>query len=94
MSAKLLRLFPDGLKATDCERFKPRQPPAIPFLSKTLSSSDEVGDDTSIKTIAVELNSKTTTKVVSTLHLQVCGVVLTSLPGGTRLHLGPAGGKI
>ena len=64
MSAKLHRLFPDGLKATDCERFRPRQPPDIPFLSKTLPSSNEVGDDTSIKTITVKLNNKTTTKVV------------------------------
>jgi hypothetical protein len=63
MSAELVRLFPDGLKASDCERFKPRQPPAIPFLSKTLPSSVEVGDDTKTKTITVELNAKTTTKV-------------------------------
>ena len=64
MSAELQRLFPDWLKTTDCERFKPRQPPAIPFISKTLPSRDEVGDGTSIKTITVELNTKTTTKVV------------------------------
>ena len=63
MSAELQRLFPDGLKATDSERFKPRQPPAIPFLLKALPSSSELGDDTTIKTITVELNNKTTTKV-------------------------------
>ena len=63
MSAELRRLFPQGLKATDCERFKPRQPPAIPFLLKALPSSSELGDDTTIKTITVELDSKTTTKV-------------------------------
>ncbi len=63
MSAELRRLFPEGLKATDCERFKPRQPPAIPFISKTAPASDEQGDDTSANTITVELNNKTTTKV-------------------------------
>ena len=30
---------------------------------KTLPSSDEIGDDTKTKTITVELNAKTTTKV-------------------------------
>ena len=64
MSAELQRLFPNGLKAADCERFKPCQPHAIPFLSKTLTPSDEVGGGTSIKTITVKLNNKTTTKLV------------------------------
>jgi hypothetical protein len=64
MSAELRRLFPDGLKATDFERFKPRQAPTIPFVSKTPPTGDEQGDDISAKTITVELNNKTTTKVL------------------------------
>ena len=63
MSAELRRLFPEGLKATDCERFKPRQQPAVPFVPMTPPSSEE-GGDYHTKTITVELNKKTTTKVI------------------------------
>ena len=63
MSAEIKRLIPEGLKHYEAERSKPRHDPPLRFCpSKTPENED--GDDDYNKSITVELNQKTTMKVL------------------------------
>ena len=63
MSAELLRLFPEGMKHNEAERGKPRHDPPLCFIPTKKPDSKE-GDGSYNQTITVELNLKTTQKVV------------------------------
>ena len=63
MSAELRRLFPEGLKETDCERFKLWQQPVISFFPKAPPFLTDEGAEEYNKTITIELDQKTTVKV-------------------------------
>ena len=63
MSAELLRLFPEGMKHNEAERGKPRHDPPLRFVPTKKPDSEE-GDESYNQTITVELNLKTTQKVV------------------------------
>ena len=57
------RLFPDGLKHNECERGKMRHLPPLRFVPQRHAPKEE-GDEDYNKTITVELDSKTTSKIV------------------------------
>ena len=63
MSAEIRRLFPEGLKHNEAERGKPRHEPPLRFAPNKSPEYDD-GDDTKSKSITVELNQKTTMKVI------------------------------
>ena len=62
MSAELKRLFPNGLKHAECKRGKMRHLPPLRFVP-TRHAPKEEGDEDYNKTITVELDSKTTSKI-------------------------------
>jgi hypothetical protein len=93
MSAEIRRLFPKGLKHNKAERGKPRHEPPLRFApNKSLENDD--GDDTNRKLITVELNQKTTMKVISYLFVNIESFLGYQKQHVYILHLGPAGGEI
>ena len=70
MSAKIRGLIPEGLKNNKAERGKPRHEPPLRFVpNKSLDKED--GEDEYNKSITVELNQKTTMKVVTYVFIYV-----------------------
>ena len=70
MSAEIRRLIPEGLKNNEAERGKPRHEPPLRFVpNKSLDNED--GEDEYNKSITVELNLKTTMKVVPYAFIDV-----------------------
>jgi hypothetical protein len=63
MSADIRRLFPEGLKASECERGKPRHDPPLSFVPPPLPATEE-GEEDYTKTITVELTDKTYHKII------------------------------
>ena len=72
VSAEIHRLFPEGLKHAKAERRKPRHETPLHFVpSKVLKEKD--GQDSTLKTITVELNRKTSQKY---LYMSMCALKL------------------
>ena len=70
MSAEIRCLIPEGLKNNKAERGKPRHKPPLCFVpNKSLDNED--GEDEYNKSITVELNLKTTMKVVPYAFIDV-----------------------
>ena len=63
MAAELARLFPKGLKHEEAERREQRHPPPFRFVPDKVKDKED-GDETSLKSISVELAPKSTMKVV------------------------------
>ena len=61
MSAKINRLYPEGLKHAAAERGEPRHDPPLRFALRKQSTKSDDGLMTP-KTITVELNGDTTTE--------------------------------
>jgi len=70
VSAEIWRLFFKGLKDNEVERGKPRHEPPLRFVpSKSLDT--EGREDEYNKSITVELNQKTTIKVVTYTFINI-----------------------
>eukprot|EP00957_Ditylum_brightwellii_P200142 15257681-Ditylum_brightwellii.AAC.1 len=63
MSAKIYRMFPEGLRHAEAECGKPQQTPPIRFVPPSRPSKDSM-DDSPLKTITVELAQEMIQKVV------------------------------
>ena len=67
MSAEIHQFYPEGLKHAAAERGKPRHDPPLRFAPRKQSTKSKDGSMTP-KTITVNLNGDTTTKIVPHLY--------------------------
>ena len=70
MSAEINRLYPEGLKYVAAERGKPRHDPPLRFAPRKQPTKSEDGSMTP-KTITVDLDGDTTTKIVPHLFFDI-----------------------